>query len=137
METLIATSILAIMGAGILNSINYGMFTMRLSRENSRATQILLEKTEAIRLYNWEQVTSGTYILPTFIAYYDPQVNANPGVSYQGTITISPATGVATSYAANMRQCTITLQWVTGGRINHSRSLSTLIAKDGIQNYVY
>ncbi len=137
LESLIATAILGIMGGGIINSINYGMFTMRLARENARATQILLEKTEAIRLYNWDQVTNAGFVPATFTALYDPQTPSTPGVVYSGTTTINSMTNFAPTYGANMRQFTITLQWNTAGRINHTRSLTTLVAKDGVQNYVY
>jgi len=42
----------------------------------------------------------------------------------------------AASYAADLRQLKLTVQWQTG-RISHSRTNITNIAKDGIQNYVY
>ncbi len=35
-----------------------------------------------------------------------------------------------------MRACTVTLNWKTGS-IPRSRSVTTYIARDGIQNYVY
>jgi type II secretory pathway pseudopilin PulG len=135
-ETVIATGILVIMAAAILGSINYGLFVMRLARENQRATQILLERTEAVRLYSWDQVTNG--VIPTsFTAPYDPQSSNAPGIIYTGTMAVAPVENFTPSYAANMRQFTITLDWTTADQIPHSRSLTTLIAKDGIQNYVY
>ncbi len=136
LETVIATSILAILAAGILNCINYGVFIMRLARENSRATQILLEKTEALRLYKWEQVNTPGFVPPSFTALYDPQTPSAPGVVYNGTMTLGDFP-FSTSYSTNLRQCTITLQWSTAGRVNHTRTFTTFIAKDGVQNYVY
>ena len=136
-EVVIATVILAIMGGGIISSINYGMFMMRLARENARATQIMLEKLESIRLYDWTEVTAAGYVPSTFTDVYDPQGSANQqGVTYNGTMTVSNCP-VGTSYSTNMRQFTVTLQWTTAGRINHNRSLSTYVARDGMQNYVY
>ncbi|HWX21352.1 MAG TPA: hypothetical protein VN578_15740 [Candidatus Binatia bacterium] len=139
-EVILATCILSILSAGFMGSTNYGLFMMRLARENQRATQILLEKTEAIRLYNWDQVTNAGFIPTNFTAYYDPQTTNNPGVVYNGTMSIlTPAfnPGPAPSYANNMREFSITLTWTTFGRINHTRTLTTYVAKDGIQNYVY
>ena len=38
--------------------------------------------------------------------------------------------------AADLRELTVTLNWNTRG-IPHTRSITTYIAKDGIQNYVF
>jgi type II secretory pathway pseudopilin PulG len=136
-EVIIATSILSIMGGGIMGSINYGMFVMRLARENARATQIMLEKVESIRLYDWSQVTTPNFVPSAFTDAYDPQGAAGQqGAVYNGTISVD-ACPLGTSYSGNMRQFTVTLQWTTAGRINHNRSLVTYVAKDGMQNYVY
>jgi prepilin-type N-terminal cleavage/methylation domain-containing protein len=137
-ETLIATVILGILGAGIIGSINYGMFMLRLARENARATQVLVEKSEALRMYNWYQLVYSNNFVPTnFTAAYDPQAPTNSqGVTYNGTITIGTVPFSA-SYSASIRQVTIAIQWATMGRVNHSRSLTTYVAKDGMQNYVY
>lgn len=138
-EVLIATVILSILGAGIVGSMNYGMVMMRLARENARATQVLLEKSEALRLYTWDQIVNSNGFLPsTFTAAYDPQGGTNgQGCTYYGTITTSNLPpGAATSYSANMRQITIGLQW-TNFNISHSRSITTYIAQNGLQNYVY
>ncbi len=137
LETVFAVAILAIMGGGIASSINYGMFMMRLARENARATQVMLEKLESIRLYNWYEVNSNGFVPSTFTDYYDPQGAPNQqGAVYNGTMTVS-SVPFAAGYAGNMRQFTVTLQWTTIGGINHTRSLSTYVARDGLQNYVY
>lgn len=136
-EVVIAVAILAIMGGGIISSINYGLFMMRLARENARATQIMLEKLETIRLYSWTEVTNTGFVPTTFTDVYDPQGATNQqGAVYNGTMTISNI-NFSASYSTNMRQFTVTLQWVTAGRINHNRSMSTYVTKDGLQNYVY
>jgi len=136
-EVIIATCILGIMGGGIISSINYGMFMMRLARENARASQVMLEVMESVRLYNWNQVTANGYVPVLFTNYYDPQgTTGQQGPAYYGTITVSNCP-IGTSYATNIRQFTVTLQWNTMGRIDHSRSTTTYVSKDGLQNYVY
>ena len=67
-EVVMATGIIAITGAGVISSINYGICVMRIARENQRATQVMLEKLEAIRLYNWTEVTNAGFIPGSFIA---------------------------------------------------------------------
>ena len=61
------------------------------------------------------------------------------GVRYFGTLRVqNPVfSGVTPSYANNMRQFTVTLQWTNASRVPHLRTLTTYVAKDGIQNYVY
>jgi hypothetical protein len=134
-DVVMAVAVLGVMAGGIFGSFRYGFFTLQLVRENQRATQIILEKVETLRLYNWEQLTNGVYTLPD--EFYDPQASANSqGTTYSGTITVTNCPLVS-SYAANMRQLIVTLNWTTRGAIPHTRSITTYIARDGIQNYVY
>ena len=70
-ELLVAICILGITAGGVINGINYGLFMMGVARENQRATQILLEKTETIRLYNWSEVSSNGFIPATFTNVYE------------------------------------------------------------------
>ena len=65
-EVVIATAIIGIMAGGIITSFNYGFLTMQRVRENQRATQIMLEYAETIRLYNWDQVNDPTFISRNF-----------------------------------------------------------------------
>ena len=64
-EVVMAVALLGIMTSGIFGSFRYGFFTLQLVRENQRATQIILEKVETIRLYNWDQVNLNGFIPTT------------------------------------------------------------------------
>lgn len=135
-ELCVAIGVLATMAAGIIAVFNFGFFTMSMARENQRATQILLEKTETIRLYNWDQVLAGG-IPHSFTNAYDPQSVGNEGVLYHGTVEVVNFP-FAASYQTNMRQVNVTLTWTNGMRkVVRNRSLSTVIARYGMQNYVY
>ena len=59
----------------------------------------------------------------------------NSGIKYFGTVTISNAP-VSTNYSSDMKQFSVTLNWTNAG-IPRTRSLTTLVARSGIQNYVY
>ncbi len=137
-DVVMSVAILGVMAGGVLGSFRYGFFILQLARENQRATQILLEKVETLRLYSWDQVNQPGFIpsnLPT--EYYDPQAPTGAqGVAYYGTLTPPTSVPFSTSYSTNLCQLTLTLTWTTG-TIPHTRSLTTYIAKDGIQNYVY
>ena len=140
MEVVLATGIIAITGAGVISSVNYGLFIMRVARENQRATQVMLEKLEAIRLYNWSQVTNAAFIPDTFTAPYDPTAPLSAqGTTYYGTMSVTTPTfsGTTPNYSANIRQFTVGLSWTNNGGIAHTRSLTTYVAQNGVQNYVY
>lgn len=136
-EVVISTFILSIMAAGIIGCFAYGFFVMQLARENQRATQIMLEKLETVRLYNWDQVLTTGFIPASFTDIYDPQApEGSQGVTYQGTVAVAPV-AFANGYSADMRQITVTLTWTSLRNLTRTRSVTTLVAKDGVQNYVY
>lgn len=129
----IGTSMMA-----LFSGFTSGFFTMQMARENLRATQILLEKTETIRLYNWDQVARTPGFIPhEFEVPYDPN-STNGGVIYRGTVDILPvpAANMATAYSHEMMLVVIGLKWQTGS-IDRSRTFTTYIARNGLQNYVY
>jgi type II secretory pathway pseudopilin PulG len=143
-DVVMSTAIISMMSLGVVASLTYGFFVMQMARENQRATQIMLEKVETLRLYNWDQVNSNGFIPSDFIDVYDPQApSGQQGVRYSGTLNIGAFTNATSgsistppTYATNMRQVTITLNWQTRS-INRTRRLVTYIARDGLQNYVY
>jgi len=135
-ELVTSVAVLGVMAGGIFGSFRYGFFSLELLRENQRATQVILEKVETIRLYNWDQVNVNGFIPATFTERYDPQATTcSQGVTYTGTVVVTNCS-LTSSYATNIKQLTITLSWSTRN-IPHTRTLTTYIAKDGLQNYVY
>jgi type II secretory pathway pseudopilin PulG len=134
-EVVIAMTLILMLVLAVYGAISSGMTTVRMSRQNLRATQILLEKVEAIRLYNWDQLNP-SYIPSTFVANYDVSATGtNTGVLYYGTVTLEPA-NTGTSYTDTMKLVTVRLNWMTG-KITRSRELSTYVCQTGLQNYVY
>ena len=137
MEVVMATGIMAIMAAALIGSFSYGFYIVELVRENQRATQILIEKAETIRLYSWTQVNTTGFIPSSFSDYFDPQAaQGSKGVTYHGSISVGNVP-FSTSYSANMKQIQVTVVWTSSRNLTHTRQTATYIAKDGIQNYVY
>jgi type II secretory pathway pseudopilin PulG len=134
-EAVVSLGLLGIIVMAVLGAITSGMNSLRMARENLRATQILVEKSEALRLYNWDQLN--TNFVPTeFITPYDILSNStNSGVLYYGTISLAPA-ALGTTYTDAMRTVTIRINWKTG-HLNRSRELTTYVCRSGLQNYVY
>jgi type II secretory pathway pseudopilin PulG len=135
-DVIMAVAVIGIMSAGLVGSLCYGFYTMGMTRENQRATQIMLETVETIRLFNWDQVNTPGFIPSTFTGVYDPQADVgSQGITYYGTIQTN-SVNIGSTINSNVMMMTVSLDW-TNRSIPHHRTLSTLIAKDGIQNYVY
>jgi type II secretory pathway pseudopilin PulG len=134
-EATVGMGILATVGGAMMTGITTGFFTMKMARENLRATQIMLEKVETIRLYNWDEINTANYIPANFTNSYDPHNLTAGGTVYLGTMSILnvPFTN---SYSTNLKQIVVTLNWTTGS-LARSRRLETLVARDGLQTYVY
>ena len=136
-EVVTAVAILAVAAGGLVGAFGYGFFTSQVVRENQRATQILVEKLETVRLYSWDQITSNNFVPVSFTAAFDPAAPTNKqGCTYYGRQTLS-AVPWNNSISTNMRQYTLTINWTNQGKLPHTRSISTYLAKDGVQNYVY
>lgn len=135
-EVVFSVAILAICFGALMGALANGFFGMQLTRENQRATQILMQEAEMIRLYSWDQINTPGFIPTAFTEQYDPNSNnGNYGCTYSCTVAID-AVPFAANYASNMRQLTMTVNWTTKG-IARTRKLVTLVSKDGLQNYVF
>jgi prepilin-type N-terminal cleavage/methylation domain-containing protein len=136
-EIIVAMVVITVGAVGLMSCFGYSFSAMQIIRENQRATQIMLEKAETLRLYSWDQVNQNGFIPTTFTANYDGTTNLNSsgGTIYTGRLDIS-SFPYNTSYRDKMRQLTVSLQWTTKN-VTRSRTMTTYLAKDGIQNYVY
>jgi len=134
-ELVIAIALIGMIVLAVYGAITSGMGTVRMARENLRATQILLGKMEVIRLYDWDQLNTN-FIAPGFIENYNiNSASTNGGILYYGSVTLAPA-DTGTSYSDDLKLVTVRLNWKTG-HISRSRELSTYVCRTGIQNYVY
>jgi len=142
MDALFAMAMAGIMFLALYSGLGFGFKLIKLARENSRATQIMVQQMETIRLYTWTQVTNPGFI-PTgkiSIPYY--AVNGtNSSLMYTSQLSIADcpvgATNVGASYASNMKKVTVRLDWGQLGNTNHTRTMSTYVTRNGLQNYVY
>jgi type II secretory pathway pseudopilin PulG len=135
-EATVGMGIVGTTVATLFSGFTTGFFTMQMARENLRATQIMLERVETIRLYSWDQVTDPEYIARTFSAPYDPESpSGEQGLVYTGTLRIVP-TDIPSSYASDMRKVIVTVNWKTG-RLQRTREFTSYISRFGMQDYVF
>ncbi len=137
-ETMVAVITGAVMLAALYSSFAFGYGAVKLAREDLRATQILLQRMETLRLTSFSAIQPGT-----ITDYYDPTsvTNGNPGAVYTITITTNAPTAsdmpVQPVYYMNkMRKVTITATWTNANQLR-TRSLQTYASQSGIQSYVY
>jgi prepilin-type N-terminal cleavage/methylation domain-containing protein len=138
-ETVIGMAIVSFVFMALYSGISHGFKIILTSQQNMRATQVMLEKMETIRLYSWTQLLTPDFIPESFVAALDPADTDIEDLSedevFDGEVSIE-ASGLGTSYAGEMRKITITLKWKTSGR-PQERSMTTLVSKNGLQNYIY
>jgi prepilin-type N-terminal cleavage/methylation domain-containing protein len=134
-ELIVAIALAATFFAAIYTALAFGFDWMRITRENLRATQILEQKMETIRLYTWDQVTNTGFIATNFVDVFCPVTNASPGLTYTGTVSIAQS-DVGESYSNDLCRVTVQLDWKSG-RVVRSRQMQTFVAKNGLQNYIY
>jgi hypothetical protein len=145
-EVVCAVFIAAIAATVLFAGFDNGFALLRTTREDMRATQILEQKTEAFRLFTWQQLTNAETPGLPFQEYYDPSGSANnKGTTNWVTIsTTAPATNLYTdpataAYRTNLHLITITVVWTNyiGSKpVVHSRQMQTLSALAGMQSYL-
>ncbi|MCL4178666.1 MAG: prepilin-type N-terminal cleavage/methylation domain-containing protein [Verrucomicrobia bacterium] len=134
-EALVGIVLLAIMFTVFYVGITAGFGLIQLARENLRATQILQEKTETLRLLTWEEL--GQMQRHMTEPFYAPESDLVSGLSYDLRIEIpetSPVTDAA--YAADIRLVTVQASWMSGGTLRR-RSMSTYVSRYGLHRYRY
>src|SRR5258707_11267987 len=71
-EVVVAVAVLTIISLGFYTALSSGFGILQASRENLRATQVMMQKLEGIRLCTWSQLTNFTFSEP-----YNPLASTN------------------------------------------------------------
>jgi len=125
---------LPILFTGLANSFS----TVQATRENLRATQIIVQRMEALRLASYKTLQDPAAYPTNYTEYYCPSGQAgSKGTAY--TIQYNWTNGLSSlppSYRSNMMLVTITASW-NSGNVQRTRSMQSYVARYGIQRYVY
>jgi hypothetical protein len=143
-EVVMGAMMVTITFVSLYAGMSTGFAVTKAARENLRATQIMLERMEGIRLYNWEQLIYSNWIPAQFTNYYYPLTNAgeSQGIPYVGTFTVTNATfpSPAPTYATNMRLISVQVWWTNSlgtNQVAHTRKMETLVGRIGLQSYIF
>jgi type II secretory pathway pseudopilin PulG len=151
--TLIEIMVAVCMAAIIFSAVAFGLSTtfnmVQVAREQLRANQVCLSRVEGIRLCNWStQLFDTNYVPRTFTDYFYPvgltttNTPSTSYITYNGTVelstnfTMSPQPG----YSGNLCRVKVTVTWTDrafNSTKTRSQTMTTLVAKNGVQNYVY
>lgn len=137
-EVMVAVAVMAIMVVSLYAGFTFAFSQIRSAQENVRATQILEERMEIVRLLNWDQVVNlPGYIPATFTApfYADDPTNNTGSLTYTGMVTVAAAP-VTETYSNDLRMITIELTWPSGNLVRR-RQMTTLSSQYGVQKYIY
>jgi len=133
-EASFAVGVIGITVVALCGGFAGGFSTTQVSIEDSRATQILVDKMEAFRTLTWDQLNDTNLVPATFVTTYAPS-GTNQGWQYTGTTSVSvPA--MSSAYSNDLRLITVTVSW-QAGNMPRSRSWKTMISKHGLSNYRY
>jgi Tfp pilus assembly protein PilV len=138
-EVVVAVFVLTIIGVGFYGGLSYGFGVLQTTREDLRATQVLMQKLESIRLCTWSELTNAA-----FLEAYNPlgSTNSTSGTVYTGKLVIGPATNLVNSpsYKNNMSLVTVSVSWTNythGSPMVHNRQMQSEVARYGLQNYIW
>jgi len=160
-EVVVGLGLLVIMVGALYTGITFGMRRTSLVHEELRATQILTEKLEAVRLYTWDKILYGVdpddpedwtdpfdstdphlaedepppFLIPTTFTVPIVAGDTNPNAPmFQGTLIITNSS-YTEDYAKELKEVIVRLEWESQGR-KRTREARTLFARYGMQNNI-
>jgi type II secretory pathway pseudopilin PulG len=136
-EVMVAMGVFGAMLVSLFAGFTSGYAVLRVARENLRATQILEEKMEVIRLVKWSDMTTPGFVPTSFTDYFTPSTstNASVGLAYEGKVTLS-AVPLTESYSSHLMMIQINLSWKSGSA-TRNRQMTTYVSEYGMQHYIY
>lgn len=146
-EVIVGGCILIVVSISLFAGISASFGVTQVARENLRATQIMLERMEAIRLHTWDQLVYSNMIPATSTTSYYPLAlsGQSTGLTYRVNVAITGAAmNPSATYGDRLRAIKVTVLWTNyygttrqTNQMVRSRSMTTYTARDGVQNYVY
>ena len=140
-EAIVATCIAAIVLPGLYASLAAGFAMIKAAREDQRATQVILQRMEAIRLSPYTSLQDPAAYPASATEYYSQsgKTNGNGGAVYTVTYAWAPVSSLGglmpPAYRSNVLAVTVAASWKSGN-VQRSRSMQTYVARYGIRRYV-
>jgi hypothetical protein len=139
-EVIVAVFILALGISTSIVAIQTGFKSLDLARNSTLASQIMQSEIERLRLWPWNN-TSTTAVdsiaeLPASQAVsLSTMFSANPEIVSKFTVTRTVADD--TTRPGEVRYITVSVTWKSYDGRSHTRSFTTMYAKNGLYDYYY
>ena len=124
---MIATFLVVIVFAGGFGALAQGNRLIEISRDETRASQVLQSEVEDLRTYNWDALIA----LPAE-AKYSPQSSFTDAYAERYDVT-----RVITTRSTTERLVTLFVTWNDNRGTPHTREYITLITQNGLYDYYY
>ena len=134
-EAVVALAVGGVMIVSLYSGMTSATFSMRMAREDARATQIMLDKIEVVRLCSWEQINDKDFMPSTFTAVIYPELGTNSPV-ISGTLEIEKVNSLPSTYKHAVALVTVSVKWGEKGKMQRSRQMSTYVSEHGITKYL-
>ena len=136
-ETLVAVLIAGVMLPTLFTGLANAFSTVQATRENLRATQIMVQRMEAVRLASYKTLQDPAFYPTNYTEYYCPSgPTSGKGTVY--TLQYNWTNGLSSlppSYRSNMMLVTVTASWKSGN-VQRTCSMQSYVARYGIQRYI-
>jgi type II secretory pathway pseudopilin PulG len=134
-EAVVALAVGGVMIVSLYSGMTSATFSMRMAREDVRATQIMLDKIEVVRLCSWDQINDKDFMPTTFTVPIYPELgNNSPMIT--GTLSIEKVPTLPATYKHAVALVTVTVKWGEKGKLQRSRQMSTYVSQHGITKYL-
>lgn len=131
-EVAIAASVLALVLSTSIITLQSGFRTLDVARGTTLASQILQSEMERLRMKSWADINampaSQTLDGSTFFS-------SNPDVA--GKFIITRTIAADSTRPTEVVYITIAVTWTTYDKQAHTRSFSSMYAKNGLYDYYY
>jgi prepilin-type N-terminal cleavage/methylation domain-containing protein len=137
-ETIVAILIAGVMLSTLFTGLASAFSSVQVTRENLRATQIIVQRMEAVRLAPYNTLQDPAAYPTNSTEYYSPSgmPTGKGGAAYTVNYNWAPGpSSLPPSYRTNMLLVTVTASW-NSGNVQHTRSMQSYVARYGIQSYV-
>jgi prepilin-type N-terminal cleavage/methylation domain-containing protein len=138
-EVMVSVGVIGTLLISLYAGLTFGFTQIQVSREEERATQILAERMEIVRLLSWDQVVNlPGYVSTNFLAsdsVINPTNTPAGALMYTGSVQVTSAP-ISEAYSNDLKMMVISLSWFSRG-LTHQRSMRTFISRYGLHNYVY
>jgi hypothetical protein len=138
---MVSVVVMAILVISLFAGFAFGFQLIKSTREDLRATQILTQKIESIRLCTYAQLIN---LVPrTFQETYSTSGTNGSSVIYYGNISVGSNSNLPSAYIDKVRLVTVSVSWTTArsglfqNAVVHTRTMQTQSAFNGLQNYLY